>query len=262
MFMNFGPPLPFAIPSMPYGLTVTDSAEIGGDLEYSSTYEMDFPSGVVSGEVNRVEPEITESEVYVPPTPLEKTGKWALKSLRTVITLILFGLLFGWLTPMFLKATSEKIQTQTWPSLGWGAITWAAFFFALLLIFIVMITGGLIFGFLTLGGITGTIIWLGILSIFALTVIFVLATAYVSKIVVGTALGKWIFSKTNPTLAEHKFWPMILGVIVIAVVVALFRFPLVPLGFFGWLLNFAVILFGLGALWLWGRDRFRKQPAG
>jgi hypothetical protein len=158
--------------------------------------------------------------------------------------------------------TSEKIRTQTWPSLGWGAISWAAFFFALLLIVIVMIAGGIIFGFLTLGGISGTIIWLGILSMFALTVFFVLATAYVSKIVVGTTIGRWILGKINPSLAEHRFWPMILGVVVIAVVIALFRFPLVPLGFFGWLLNFAVVLFGLGALWLWGRDRFSKQPAG
>jgi cytoskeletal protein CcmA (bactofilin family) len=254
--------IPLTLPSVAPGLTIAESAKIAGDLEYSSTYDLSFPSGVVGGQVTRVEPEISEGEVRTPPTPLQKTGTWVLKSIRTIVTLILFGLLLGWLTPMFLKVTSEKIQTQTWPSLGWGAITWAAFFFALLLIVIVMIAGGLIFGFLTLGGISGTIIWLGILSMFALIVAFVLATAYVSKIVVGAALGKWIFSKINPALAEHKFWPMILGVVIIAAVVALFRFPLVPLGFFGWLLNFVVILFGLGALWLWGRDRFRKQPAG
>jgi hypothetical protein len=183
-------------------------------------------------------------------------------SLRTILTLVIFGLLLGWLAPAFLNLASEKIRSQTWPSLGWGAVSWAAFFFALLLIVIVMIAGGIIFGFLTLGGISGTIIWLGILSMFALTVFFVLATTYVSKIVVGAAVGRWIFSKINPSLAEHRFWPMVLGVVVIAGVVALFRFPLVPLGFFGWLINFVVVLFGLGALWLWGRERFAKQPAG
>jgi hypothetical protein len=166
------------------------------------------------------------------------------------------------LAPIFLNAVSGQIQAQTWPSLGWGAIAWAAFFFALLLIVIVMIAGGIIFGVLTLGGISGTIIWLGILSLFALIVLFVLATAYVSKIVVGAALGKWILGKTNPALAAHKFWPMILGVTLIAIVIALFRFPLVPLGFFGWLINFVVVLFGLGALWLWGRERLSRQPAG
>jgi len=254
--------IPLTLPSVAPGLTIADSANIAGDLEYSSTYDLTFPGGAVGGEVTRVEPEITKGNVYVPPTPLERTGKWLLDSLRTIVTLVLFGLLLGWLTPVFLNMTSGKVQSQTWPSLGWGAIAWAAFFFALLLIVIVMIAGGIIFGALTLGGISGAIIWLGILSLFGLTVAFVLSTAYIAKIVVGTALGKWIFSKTNPSLAEHKFWPMLLGVVIVAGVVALFRFPLVPLGFFGWLINFAVILFGLGALWLWGRERFRKQPAG
>ena len=254
--------IPLTLPSVAPGLTVSESASIAGNLEYSSTYDLTFPGSSVDGKVTRVEPEISEGVVHTPPTPLQKTGKWALGLLRTIVTLVLFGLLLGWLTPLFLKATSGKIQSQTWPSLGWGAIAWAAFFFALLLIVIVMIAGGIIFGVLTLGGISGVIIWLGILSMFALTVMFVLATAYVSKIVVGTALGKWIFSKINPATAEHKFWPMVLGVVIIVLVIGLFKFPLVPLGFFGWLLNFVVVLFGLGALWLWGRERFSKQPAG
>jgi len=254
--------IPLTLPSVAPGLTIADSATIAGDLEYSSTYNLTFPAGVVGGDVIRVEPEISEGVVRTPPTPLQRTGKWALDSMRTILTLVLFGLLLGWVTPAFMRTTSDKIKHQTWPSLGWGAIAWGAFFFALLLIVIVMIAGGIIFGVLTLGGISGVIIWLGILSMFALIVLFVLATAYVSKIVVGTAIGRWILSKINPTLAEHRFWPMILGVILIAVVIALLHFPLAPLGFFGWLLNFAVVLFGLGALWLWGRDRFTKQPVG
>ena len=217
--------IPLTLPSVAPGFTIAESAKVAGDLEYSSTYDLTFPGSSVGGEVTRVEPEFDEN-TYVPPTPAEKTVKWALDLLRTVVTLVLIGLLLGWLAPAFLNTTSGKIKTQTWPSLGWGAITWAAFFFALLLIVIVMVAGGIIFGVLTLGGLSGAIIWLGILSMFALTVAFVLATAYVTKIVVGSALGKWIFSKTNPALAEHKFWPMILGVIVIAIVVALFRFPL------------------------------------
>jgi cytoskeletal protein CcmA (bactofilin family) len=254
--------IPLTLPSVAPGLTVDDSAKIAGNLEYSSTYNLTFPSNTVGGKITRVEPKVSQNRVYVPPTPLQRTGKWALDWLRTTLTLVLFGLLLGWLAPAFLNISSGKIKSQTWPSLGWGAIAWAAFFFAMLLLIIVMIAGGIIFGVLTLGGISGTIIVLGILSMFALIVAFVLATAYVSKIVVGTALGKWILSMISPSLAEHKFWPMILGVIVIAVVVALFHFPLVPLGFFGWLINFIVVLFGLGALWLWGRERFGKQPAG
>ena len=41
---------------------------------------------------------------------------------------------------------------------------------------------------------------------------------------------------------------------------AIFTFPLIP-GFLGGLLNFAVVLLGLGALWLWGRERLVRRPA-
>jgi len=113
---------------------------------------------------------------------------------------------------------------------------------------------------LTLGGLAGTVVWLGILAIFALIVGFVLATAFVAKIVFGQALGRWILTRLNSPLAEHWFWPMIIGVLITVAVIALLSIPLIP-GFLGGLLNFVVILFGLGALWLWVRERMAHRPA-
>jgi hypothetical protein len=52
---------------------------------------------------------------------------------------------------------------------------------------------------------------------------------------------------------------MVIGVIITVAVIALLSFPLIP-GVLGWLLNFAVVLFGLGALWLWGRERLVRGP--
>lgn len=256
MFMT---DIPITLPEVRPGLTISDDAVIAGNLEYSSTFDLDIPEGVVGGKINRVVPEIGPEAVEQQPTPAEKVGKWALNMIRRMATLILFGLLLGWLFPAFMKALPEKIKAQPWTSLGWGAIAWAAFFFLLFVIVLVMILGGLVFGFLTLGGVSGTIIWLGILALFGFTVLFVLVTSYLTKIVVGDSIGKWILSKTNAALAGHKLWPMVIGVVVLVFVVELLRFPLLPLGFFGWLINFAVILFGLGALWLWGRERFAKK---
>ncbi len=253
--------IPLTLPSLTPGLTIKEGAKIAGDLEYSSTYDLQFPGGAVGGKVTRVEPKVDET-AYVPPTPAQQVGKWALDLLRSIVTLVLFSLLLAWLAPLFLRMTAGKMQSQLWPSLGWGAVAWASFFFAVLVILVVMILGGILFGSLTLGGISGTIIWLGLFALFALTIAFVLATAYLTKIVVGAVLGQWVLSQFNLDLAEHKFWPVIVGVTIIALVVGLFKFPLLPLGFFGWLINFAVILFGLGALWLWGRERLRMQPAG
>jgi len=261
-----GPPInmfmtqsPIAIPSVPAGLTVADSAKIAGDLEYTSAFDLKIPSGVVGGKVTRTEPAVDPAAaVKVQPTNAQRVGAWALDMLRGVVTLILFGLFLGWLFPKFAHALPEKVRAKPWASLGWGAVAWAVFFFALLVIFLAMILGGWIFGAFTLSGLSGTIIGVGLLALFAMLVGFALATSYLTKIVVGETLGKWMFNRFNPALAGHKFWPMILGVVVLVLVIGLLRFPLLPTGFLGWLANFAVILFGLGALWLWGRERFAK----
>ncbi len=52
---------------------------------------------------------------------------------------------------------------------------------------------------------------------------------------------------------------MLIGVVVTVIVVALLSFPLIP-GILGGLLNFAIVLFGLGAVWLWGREALAKKP--
>jgi cytoskeletal protein CcmA (bactofilin family) len=251
--------IPISLPNVKPGLTVADSARITGNLKYTSTVDLPIPSGVVGGKVTRTAPQVSAQTRYIPPTAAQKVGTWVLDILRTMITMILFGLLLGWLFPVFMKALPDKIKSQPWGSLGWGAIAWAAFFFGLLLIVLVMIFGGLIFGFLTLGGVSGSIIWLGLLALFGVTIVFVLVTSYLTKIIVGDMMGKWILNRTSPTLADHKFWPMVIGVAVLIFIIELFRFPLLPIGFFGWLINFTVILCGLGALWIWGRDALRAR---
>jgi cytoskeletal protein CcmA (bactofilin family) len=251
---------PITIPTVAGGLTVAESAKIAGNLAYTSNIEVKIPSGAVGGKVTRSEVEIEPGRVVAPPTPMQKVSTWALDMLRLAVTLILLGLFLGWLFPKFMKALPENVRAKPWTSLGWGAVAYAVFFFALLVIVLAMVLGGMVFGYFTLSGLSGTIVWVGIVILFVMLVGFVLATSYLSKIVVGDMLGKWLFQRFSPALAEHKFWPMILGVLTLVVSIGLLRFPLLPTGFFGWLANFATILCGLGALWLWGRERFTKNP--
>lgn len=249
---------PITIPTVAGGLTIAESAKIAGDLAYTSMVEVNIPSGAVSGKVTRTEPVVGPEALNIQPTPMQKVGTWALDMLRLAVTLILLGLFLGWLFPKFMQALPENVRAKPWASLGWGAVAYAVFFFALLVIVLAMIMGGWIFGAFTLSGLSGTIVWVGIVTLFVMLVGFVLVTSYLSKIVVGDMLGKWLFQRINPALADHKFWPMILGVVVLVLGIGLLKFPLIPIGFFGWLANFATILFGLGALWLWGRERFAK----
>ncbi|HEY2979786.1 MAG TPA: polymer-forming cytoskeletal protein [Anaerolineales bacterium] len=251
--------VPISIQPIKPGLIIADTARIAGDLEYSSTVDLPIPSGAVAGKVTRVEPAVHEGRVVRAPTQGELVGHWALDVLRSAATLILLGLLLGWLFPRFIQALPEKLRSQPLPSLGWGAVAWAAFCFTLLAIVVATVLSAILFGVLTLGGLSGAVIVIGILLFFALIVSFALTVAYLSKVIVGETLGKWILGRSNPAMADHKVWPLVVGVLVLVLVIGILTFPLLPLGFFGWLVKFAVELLGLGALWLWGREAWRTR---
>ncbi len=252
--MFYGPQTGIPIPSVSSGLTISDEARIGGSLTYTANQDLSIPASSVAGEVVRVTPQVG-GEGYVPPTPptpAELVGFWALDLLRTIITLIAVGLLLGWLFPTLIKGAGDKLQIHPWPSLGWGVVGYAAFYFTLLVVLFVMVLGAIIFGFLTLGSLSGAVIWLGLLTIFALSVGFVLTVAYVTKIVVSVLGGKLILARVKPELVDHKAWPLVVGVVVLA--------TLMSIPSIGWLLKLLVVLFGLGALWLLGREKTAKQP--
>jgi cytoskeletal protein CcmA (bactofilin family) len=255
----FMPESPVPVPTVNPGLTIAQSAKVEGNLKYKQSRELVFPAGAVAGKATRTQPATNTAAA-----PQETTGQrvltWGLNALRASVTLILIGLFLLWLFPNFMQGWSRRLQSAVWPSLGWGVAAYIIFFLALLLIAVLIVLGGLLFGVLTLGGVAGTIISVGVLSFLALILGFVLVTSFVAKVVFSQALGRWLLARVNSPLVEHRFWPMVIGVVVTVVVIALFRFPLIP-GFLGTFLNFVVILFGLGALWLWGRERLARRPA-
>ena len=248
----YGPQMNVSMPYVAPGIAIDKNATVGGDLKYTSATTINFPAGVVAGETLRIEPEISQEYKHpTRPTPQALVGFWALDLLRTIISLTLIGLLLGWLFPNLLGGAEYKLQTEAMPSLGWGVIAYAAFYFALLVIFTAMIIGAIIFGFLSLGGLSGTIVILGLLALFTLIVGFVLTVLYLTKIIVSILGGKLILARFKPELVNHKVWPLVIGVILLSLVMS------IP--FAGWLVKLIVVLFGLGALWLLGRDQFGKK---
>ncbi len=117
MFMG---PSTVPVPLVKQGLTVDPAARIAGNLQYTQNADLVFPAGVISGSVTRVPRPVEKAQ----PTPQQtlglKVGAWVLGSARSLITLILLGLLLAWLFPLFLKSVSEKLQRAAVakPSLG------------------------------------------------------------------------------------------------------------------------------------------------
>jgi len=236
-------------PTVKPGFNIAEGAKIKGNLEYSQSKDIKIPANAVGGKITRTEPVVNPEIKIQKPTPTQVVTNWVFDLLRTMVTLIVFGMLLGWLAPVLMKSLMEKVQSQPAASLGWGFVAYAAFFFAILVIVVAMIAGGILFGVLTLGSVSGTIIWLGILAIFALIVGFILVTAFLTKIIVAWLSGKLILARINPSLADHKVWPLVIGVAIIALFMAL---PLV-----GWLIGILIMFVGLGAIWIWGRETWQ-----
>ena len=240
-----------AVPSVSTGLSLDPTAKIGGDLNYTSSKQFQFPAGTVTGKTTHTIPQPSRVPPQ-PPTLAQRAISAGLDFVRLAVTLMLFGLLLGWLFPTRLKAAAERIKTAPLPSLGSGVLSIAAWCFSVLALFIAVILGAILFGILSLGNISTTIVVVGLLAIFALIVSFWLVVLVVSQVIVGTLAGQWILGLFNTELAANKYWPMILGVVMYALLASI---PV--LGFLVWLV---VMLLGLGALWFFGRQLFEKKP--
>ena len=247
--MSYGP-MAVSIPRVASGVSIDENASIGGDLSYASYTEKTFPTDVVAGETLRVEPNYTES-TYEPPTPAEVAGFWVLDWVRTLITLFIVGLLFTQFFPNIVLGAGHRLKTQPMPSFGWGMVAYAVFFIALSLIIFATVISSIAFGILTLGKLSGMVVLLGILTFVALILAFTITATYATKIIVSVLGGNLILARVKPELVNHKVYPLLVGVALLSLIISI---PVV-----GWFIKFIIILLGLGALWILGREQFAKK---
>jgi len=252
-FMTMMPNVP-AMPSVPTGLTVDEGAQIGGKLDYTSAREWSIPGGVVAGAITRHEPEIeVEAKEEVVVSPAKRAADWFLGHLRRLVTLLLVGLLIVWVVPGWTEKATAALRAKPLPSLGWGVVSIAVFILGLLVILIGTIIVAVVLGVITLGGLAGTTAWTGGLTMALLAFFFSITVTYITKVVVSFLSGRLILARLKPDWAEGRIWPLVVGVVLFVIITA------VPI--LGWLVNLVVVLLGLGALWLLGRDVYRQRRA-
>jgi len=247
---TFMPNMP-AVPSVAGGLTIKSGASIGGDLTYTAIPETMIPPGTVSGDVLHKLPAVVTGKEK---TVTEKTSSWFFTNLRNLVTLLIVGLLMVWLVPKLVQNGANAVNAKPLPSFGWGIVTIFGFFFALLALTTLVVIVAIILGIVTLGDLLGTIIWAGIIAVAALIFAFSVSVGYISKIIVSYLGGRLILARLKPEWAERPYWPVALGVVIFAILVA------IP--FLGGFINVIVVVLGLGALWLLGWELIRSRPTG
>lgn len=229
------PSLP--IPDLEPGLTLTDSATIGGKLSYQSPREATIAEAAqVNGPI-----EYKPIEVVTQPTATEI----ALAQLRRLIALTLIAWLWLKFLPNWLPTLASIIQNRPGPSLGWGIVTVLVVGASAIAILI----GILILVFLlalTLSNLIFPVLSLGLLAYFALLIGLFIFTSYVSPIAVSFLGGRWLVEKIAPDQSPKTFSSLMVGLVVLVILTAI---PVL-----GGLLDLLIALLGLGALWLWGKQ--------
>jgi hypothetical protein len=107
-------------------------------------------------------------------------------------------------------------------------------------------------GVITLGELVGPTVFGGLLAGGGLIYAFSIAVAYISKILVSYLGGRWILARLKPDWTDKPALSLILGVIILSILLAI---PIL-----GTIVTLLAVLFGLGAIWLIGLDRYWRQP--
>jgi len=253
-FYNFIPNVP-SVPTVPGGLTVDQGAKISGDLDYTARSRADVPGEAVAGEIDFKEyvPEREEREERVP-SPAAGIVRWSFRQLRRLITLLLVGALTMWGVPNWMRKLAQNVERKPLPSLGWGVVVIGAFGALMTMLVLASALLTILFGLVTLGGLAGRLAVLGGIITTATGFSFSVIWRYITTIIVGLLLGQLILRALNSPAEKDRWWPMVLGVVILVIVTA------VPI--LGWLVKLGIVLLGLGAIWLWGLDllKVRREP--
>lgn len=247
------PPFLFAaqadVPTLEPGLTLTDSATVGGNLVYESSTEARIdPQARIEGEVTRSERPVEEEE--------EETYTFAdavLESLRSFVALLLVGLLLVWIAPNWIRRRAGTVLERPLASLGWGVLGLVAFLVLATAILLATIVLALIFGLLTLGALVAPIVGLGLLAEAVLGVTFWLSTSYLAQVIVSFLAGVFLLEAVRSDRGSGRVLPLVVGLILYVILRAI---PVL-----GLIVGLAVVLLGLGALFHWVWTKLRRSSA-
>ncbi|MFC1967897.1 hypothetical protein ACFLVX_00690 [Chloroflexota bacterium] len=194
-------------------LTIVPTADIRGNLSYTSKNEADIQSGAqISGTTTHKMPEAREAAKAAP--SLGIVGK-----VIGFLMALVMGTIIILVAPRRTTSIADSIRNKPWPSLGWGAIILFATPIAALLVCITVI--GIPLGLISL-------------ALYGIAI-------YLTQIPVGLLIGRWIIGYFR----EVETKAILVGALASGLAI-LTLLKLIP--YLGFVIGLAAILLGLGAL--------------
>jgi cytoskeletal protein CcmA (bactofilin family) len=238
-----GPPPAVVVPSVPPGLTVADTARIGGSLTYEAPRS--YP---VSGQVGQGAtwtPRVEEPQAQ--PGPFSVVAD----NLRRLVAVGVIGLLLLWLAPQWTQRLATIIETRPLPSLGWGVVAAIAAIAVVIGAAIVTILLAIAFGWVTLFSLAGLVAVLGVLGDVMLVVGLVVFVAFVAQAIMSYLTGRMLLQRVYPSWLSPRVVPLLVGLPIFVILTAI---PVI-----GGIIALLTALAALGAVWIWVRDG--REPA-
>jgi cytoskeletal protein CcmA (bactofilin family) len=232
------------IPQLPLGLTIGDTAKIGGNLSYRSTKTGQIATGArIAGQVRYTNIEVDRAYAESKqPVNLVLAIVWQIQRL---LALLLIGwALLRWV-PRWTQGLAETIQNQPWQCLGWGAVGAIAVVPAAVTIFLVTILLGTLFA-VTLPMFIPPLIGVSLLIYIALGLGLTLIVAYLAPILVSFLGGQRLMQLVRP-METRQIAILGIGLLIFVILTAI---PVL-----GWVVSLIAALLGLGAIWVSLRGR-------
>lgn len=239
----FGPGPRIEIPGVPAGLTLTDSAQIKGQLTYKSPTAADLSDG------SQVTGKTTHQQIPAWEPPPANPTDIVLRQLQRLFTIGLVGCALFWAFPRWTEGLTQSIQTRPLRTFGWGIVTSLvvgvgsiaiAILTVLLFIFLILTLQGLAWPILGVGTLANLALWVSIDSFVSL----------IAPVLISDMGGRWLFSQFHLNKSVNRYIPFLMGVIIL---IGLTTVPLI-----NGIVSFVIVVLGLGALWHWGKSRVMK----
>ena len=228
-------------------LKITGSAEITGDLVYSSSTRANISDdAVIGGEVKETIVKEVKPETLKDGRTLGAvfTATYYGGKIIAFLGLFILGIILILAIPGFFQKFNDRMKNNLGYCVGGGAIVLFGVPIASLIIFILSILL-----FITIIG-SG----LGIVAM-ASNVIMLIVNGlliYFSTVFLSYLLGRVILSKTSLNMDKYG-WKVLAYLIGLVIIMIVYSIP-----FVGWIIRFAGILFGLGGLSLILKDLMVK----
>ncbi|MFP4102095.1 MAG: hypothetical protein ACLFWZ_16085, partial [Coleofasciculus sp.] len=226
-------------PEVPGGLTVTDSAQIEGQLRYQSPTDAD-----ISPQATIVEG-ISRQEIETAPPPTLTARIW--NRVQRWLALLLVGLLLFAIVPNWTNQLVHAIASKPLASAGWGILVVVSVGVLAIAIPVVSLILMFVLGWI-IQELVPLVLGLGLLTYTVLVASFWLFVIYVPQIVISLLGGRWVL-RVSRIETKGQILPLGMGLLIFVILTTI---PVV-----GAVVSAIAVLLGLGAVGIWGRTMYQ-----